>query len=74
MNSAARAKRGLCHRTAAGQPTPPNSQILAEFQSVCAKSPGLESGRAQGSLSFELSLVFEVELRVKNGGVNWWHD
>jgi hypothetical protein len=39
-----------------------NSQILAEFQSVCAKSPGLESGRAQGSLSFELSLVFEVEL------------
>ena len=46
-----------------------NSQILAEFQSVLPKSPGLGQGRAWTSLSFELSVVFEVDLLVKKGAV-----
>lgn len=59
-------------------PIDPNSQILAEFQSVLPKSPGLGQGRAGGSLSLLVSLVFEVELfgggREKGEVISckWW--
>ena len=39
----------------------PNSQILAEFQSVCAKSPGIGSGPVQGSLVFRFRGGFVCE-------------
>jgi hypothetical protein len=44
-----------------------NSQILAEFQSVCAKSPGLGEGRAWTSFTLLVSGVFSLDLLVKKG-------
>ena len=52
-------------------PKTPNSQILAEFQSVCAKSPGVEEGRAWTSFTLLVSGVFEVEMLVKKGEWLW---
>ena len=44
-----------------------NSQILTEIESVCAKSPGIESGRDWRSFAVEMCGVFEVVLLVKKG-------